>query len=769
MVANKIGSLVLLVLAMGVAPVAGAATFTVTTTLDEVDANPGDGACLTATGQCSLRAAIQQANASGGADIIILPVGIYRLEIGSQGEDAAAEGDLDITSEIVINGAAADTTIVDGMKRDRLFHIHRTGVATINKLTIRNGSANNDGMGGGLSNRGGVVTLNDCNVYRNFGSAFGGGLDNNSFGGSGNANNSMARMTINRCTISNNIVMGNGGGISNNGGILIVNDSTIRDNKGGQFADSVQGGGIYNNASDLNLPGVESARLEVNRSLITGHSVMTDGGGIYHLFGNMTISNSTLSDNEAKRNGGGIYIANTFTRFSTNRIVHTTITKNRAYANDSSIPSFGFGGGGIMNGNPANPSGVVTTLLENSVIAANGNGGNCYNSGLLVKQGNLLGDDSCNNSGEVAGPSYTAAQIGLGELKYNGGATLTHALLPGSLAINAGVTALCTAVDQRGYTRPATGCDAGAFEVEGVVPATPLQPTPPPPGGVSTDGQNRVPLVFTMPTTAIAGMPMHGVLNGVDYDGDPLTYKIVAKTTHGAIGLDDTIGTAQNAIPGSYTYVADAGFSGVDSFTYQACDFVSCSEPVAIFISVSSGVAVEEIGIQLESPGTGTPSPITVVTGQDLDVVAPDTDPSFSYPLGAFFFEVKDVPSNPVTQADGVVVTLQLPAGATIAANAVIRKLDNTGVWRTLGTGPNPTETTGTINAAARTITLVLRDNDRFDTNLALGAITDPVAIAVPSNAVATDDSTASSSGGGGAVNMLALAGLLLAYRRRLH
>jgi len=46
------------------------------------------------------------------------------------------------------------------------------------------------------------------------------------------------------------------------------------------------------------------------------------------------------------------------------------------------------------------------------------------------------------------------------------------------------------------------------------------------------------------------------------------------------------------------------------------------------------------------------------------------------------------------------------------------------------------------------------------------------VAIGVPTNAVATSDSVAaSSSGGGGALNLLALAGLLLAtaYRRRLH
>lgn len=764
MVANKRGYLIALLLAVGMVPVAGAATFTVNTLVDAVDATPGDGACLTAVAQCSLRAAIQEANALAGADIITLPAGIYRLEIGSQGEDAAAQGDLDITSEIVINGAAADTTIIDGMKNDRVFQILRGGVATINKLTIRNGTANVDGMGGGLSNRGGTVTLNDCNVYRNFGSAFGGGVDNNSFGGMGDVNNSMARMTINRCTISNNIVMGNGGGVSNNDGILIINDSTIRDNKGGQFADSVQGGGIYN-SSALQLPGSPAAKLEVNRTLITGHSVMSDGGGIYHLMGNMSVSNSTISNNEAKRNGGGLFIANTLTALSTNRIVHTTITDNRAYANDSSVPNFGFGGAGLFNGNPSNKSGTVITYLENSLIAANGTGGNCYNVGQLVKQGNFIDGTTCNNAGDPSGTTYTAAQVGLGGLKYNGGPTLTHALLPGSLAINAAANALCKPVDQRSYSRPVAGCDAGAFEAEGVVPVTPVSPTPPPPGGVSTDGQNRVPQVFPMPYNAVAGEPVHGVLNGVDSDGDPLTYEIVTQPTKGTIGLVNPVESANNAIPGSFTYVAGASASGSDSFTYRACDFISCSAPALISIVISNTTPAHEIGIEL-APGTGVVSPITVLTGPNLDVFAPT--PDYSYPLGAFFFNV--TVDSGVT-AGAVEVTLKLPATATISSNAVIRKLDNKGVWRTLSSLPNPLETTGTIDPIAKTITLMLRDNDRFDTNPAVGAISDPVAIAVP-KAAATDDAVVgggTSSGGGGAVNLLVLAGLLLAYRRRLH
>jgi hypothetical protein len=51
----------------------------------------------------------------------------------------------------------------------------------------------------------------------------------------------------------------------------------------------------------------------------------------------------------------------------------------------------------------------------------------------------------------------------LGPLDDNGGPTQTHALLPGSPAIDAGDNAFCPVTDQRGAARDAS-CDTGAFE-----------------------------------------------------------------------------------------------------------------------------------------------------------------------------------------------------------------------------------------------------------------------------------------------------------------
>src|SRR5512135_1681444 len=68
-------------------------TFTVNSALDLVDSNPGNGVCQAANGACTLRAAIQEANATASGDTINLPAGTYVLTITGQSEDAAAQGD----------------------------------------------------------------------------------------------------------------------------------------------------------------------------------------------------------------------------------------------------------------------------------------------------------------------------------------------------------------------------------------------------------------------------------------------------------------------------------------------------------------------------------------------------------------------------------------------------------------------------------------------------------------------------------------------------
>jgi CSLREA domain-containing protein len=91
----------LLVASIGVAPPVPAVTLTVDTATDAVDAAPGDGTCDAAPPdrRCTLRAAVQEANALPGADEIVVPAGSYLLTIRGRDEDDGATGDLDIRSE----------------------------------------------------------------------------------------------------------------------------------------------------------------------------------------------------------------------------------------------------------------------------------------------------------------------------------------------------------------------------------------------------------------------------------------------------------------------------------------------------------------------------------------------------------------------------------------------------------------------------------------------------------------------------------------------
>ncbi|MFL5805303.1 MAG: CSLREA domain-containing protein, partial [Roseiflexaceae bacterium] len=180
---------------------AAGTTFNVNNTLDTPDATPGDGTCATATGNgiCTLRAAIQEANALAGTDVIHLQSGTTYVLTRAGQDDTALNGDLDITSSLNINGAGAGSTIVDGGGLDRVFDIH-AGVVTISGVTIQNGAAHE---GGGIENNA-TLNLNSSAVKSNTAYSYGGGIDNH------------GPLTLYASTVSGNTDIGptaNGGGI----------------------------------------------------------------------------------------------------------------------------------------------------------------------------------------------------------------------------------------------------------------------------------------------------------------------------------------------------------------------------------------------------------------------------------------------------------------------------------------------------------------------------------------------------------------------------
>ena len=151
------------------ATIAGSA-YVVNNPADTPDADVGDPACADASGHCTLRAAIMQANFVTGLDTITLPSGVYLLTRPGN-DDAAVLGDLDIADDLTIQGAGSGVTIVDGngaVTGDRVFQILANAKdISLSGLTIRNGKkvATFD-EGGGLywEGGGGHLHLHDVTL-----------------------------------------------------------------------------------------------------------------------------------------------------------------------------------------------------------------------------------------------------------------------------------------------------------------------------------------------------------------------------------------------------------------------------------------------------------------------------------------------------------------------------------------------------------------------------------------------------------------------------
>jgi hypothetical protein len=315
-----------------------AASMTVTTTADTIDAAAGNCAGITIAslpgpdGQTSLREAVCAANNTAGADTINLPAGTYTLTRIGQSEDLAATGDLDINDSLAINGAGAASTIIDGNNTDAVFDTYNAlSSTTINmsNLTIQHGNPTGSAFegGGGIYVKNTVtMSLDHVNVLNNTANTSGGGIWNE------------GSLTISNSTVSGNQANGEGGGIRNAGtpvASLTITNSTISNNTaefGGGIHDSTDGG----------------VNLTITGSTISGNQAVDrpggpvgdfgDGGGIHvNTDGGVNITKSTISGNTAARNGGGIYFADD--PASGSPVAALTMSYNRLVGNTAVIGS----------------------------------------------------------------------------------------------------------------------------------------------------------------------------------------------------------------------------------------------------------------------------------------------------------------------------------------------------------------------------------------------------------------------------------------------
>lgn len=422
-------------------PVAVPIDLIVSTTSDVVDGNYS-------AGQLSLREAISLANTTSGADTI-------SFDAALAGQTITLTDELLILDDLTITGLGADQLTISGDNNTRIFKIDDGFSVTkitveIEGLTLTNGNSNESGTsttgyGGAILNQGYLTVKNS--TLRGNRARLGGGAIYSKYGS----------LTIENSFITENTGVFHGGGgvyVAGSGGTdLVVRESTFSFN-----TTELRGGAIYisaGNSSILNSTFSENTAVDSGGGVYSNSSssmtidastfvknVTSGNGGAISNSGGLLVANSTISENSALDLGAGIYSSTT----ATFEIVNSTIVLNYTRSALSR--------GAAIYGSNSN-----SFSITNSIIAENSSGQSVQISGLYEDQNNIILDSIDGLIDPV--------------LRDNGGDTETHALLPGSAAINAGDNSFSThaglITDQRGAGFPRVfdeTVDVGAVEFQ---------------------------------------------------------------------------------------------------------------------------------------------------------------------------------------------------------------------------------------------------------------------------------------------------------------
>jgi hypothetical protein len=248
-------------------------------------------------------------------------------------------------------------------------------------------------------------------------------------------------------TLTNSIVSGNDGLGIRNGGTAALISSTVSGNDVGLLNEATLtlmnttvsgniGGGIVNGIVE-NGPADSEREGAAGMLTVTNSTVSENGGGgIANLVGILTLTNSIVSGND------GLGIRNA----GTAALTSSTISGNTEE--------------GIMNLDEGAATTLASSLIDDE----------CGGSGITSDGYNI------ESTPNTCGLEIVVDDLKLGALADNGGPTKTHALEPGSPAIDQIPQEDCVdadgaplATDQRGQPRPETGgsmCDVGSFEVQ---------------------------------------------------------------------------------------------------------------------------------------------------------------------------------------------------------------------------------------------------------------------------------------------------------------
>jgi CSLREA domain-containing protein len=394
-------------------------TLAVNSRADAHDADPGDGHCRDAAGRCTLRAAIEEADALApvGGVRIPIPPGDYQLSLGTLLLGAPSRGR---RLSVEIAGSPGRPPVIDAGRRFRVLSVAPATEATLENLTLTNGdagttSSSDFGYGGGIYSEG-VVSLLDVEVTNNRGSA-GGGVDN--------AGGSLV-VTASRITGNDGGEFG-GGGIQNGGpgdlpGSVTVASSVISDNTTGN-----EGGGIFSGQNGRPVAGrpsvapaercaelacrrvpsfASSLTVSVRDSVISANTAGNGGGGIAAQ-GPTTVVRSRILDNSAgSAVGGGLF--------------------DVAYVQDSTLDGNSAASGGALEVFPSLHATITSSTLDDNHASVYG-GAIDVDGSVAVTRSTLAHNTA---GGQFVGGGAAAILDGGGQLQLTNSTVADNITIP---------------------------------------------------------------------------------------------------------------------------------------------------------------------------------------------------------------------------------------------------------------------------------------------------------------------------------------------------
>lgn len=307
-------------------------------------------------------------------------------------------------------------------------------------------------------------------------------------------------MTVSNATINANTAAGNaaddgGAGIFNNGGTLFLNTVMITNNNA--TGTSGSGGGIFSTAGAVTITGSTLDSNGANRAggaieVITGSLTITnsnltnndvDGtagvanpgnGGAIHISGITTtmITGGTVSNNDAAREGGGLWNQTGATMTVTN------VTLNMNTASGAAITQGGgaiFNNGGILNVNNS-------TLSNNMADGALGNGGAIHvkTGTATIMLSTISGNTTMNDGGGIYNNDMlmlNATTIANNTATANGGGIANNA--PTTPSLKNTIVATNTAATGTDVFSTTTAFTSNGYNLIGMDPANtfPAMPT----------------------------------------------------------------------------------------------------------------------------------------------------------------------------------------------------------------------------------------------------------------------------------------------------